>query len=68
MLMLPARARNLDSGTANWTTGYKALTAAPEIYTLGYIYYIFLDSERGLGLLWATKKRKEDKPDSIARI
>lgn len=66
--MLQARGRNSDSGTVNCMTGRMTLTATREMYTLGYIYYIFFDPGRGLGLLLATRKREEDKLDGIAGI
>lgn len=49
--------KNLNSGTADWMSGHITLTAAPEIYTLGHIYYIFLDPERGIGLIMGNKEK-----------
>ena len=61
MLMLQARRKELGHRRASWVTGCVILTVASEICSLGYIYYILFDPERGLGLLVATKKKKKKK-------
>lgn len=51
MPRLQAGGKNLDSGTASWVTGRIALSAASDIYTLGYICYIPID--------WQPQKERE---------